>query len=566
LLLEPLAPSGGEDEPGAGARERPGAGGADSAACSGDKDHLPGQARVRALRRFMLGHAGESCPLPHERQFSARRVAILSVLGCGAFSKSTSFSALEVQTAMLTLIKNGTLVTASDTFAADLLIDGERIVRIEQSGGVAPPDAQVLDASGCYVLPGGIDAHTHLDMPFGGTTSSDDFETGTRAAAYGGTTCLVDFAIQQKGGTLRQALDTWHKKAEGKACVDYAFHMIMTDAPSDCLGEMADIVREGVTSFKLFMAYPGVLLLDDQSIFRCMLRAGEIGALICMHAETGLPIDVLVERALERGHTAPIYHALTRPEAAEATGTDRAIALAEMAHVPVYIVHLSAQRALERVREARDRGLQAYAETCPQYLFLDEDALRGTPSDPFAGAKYVCTPPLRPKHHHDALWRGLRNHDLQVVSTDHCPFCMKDQKELGRGSFAKIPNGMPGVETRLYLMHEAVNEGKISLNRFVEITSTAPAKIFGLSPRKGSLNIGADADVVVWDPRRSFTLSHENLHMRVDYASYPQKTVQGAPRFVLSRGEVVVDSSGREQSFLGRTGRGKFVRRSTWSL
>ncbi len=476
---------------------------------------------------------------------------------------------------MLTLIKNGTLVTASDTFAADLFIEGERIVRIEQSGrsgaaGEKPPaDARVIDATGCYVLPGGIDAHTHLDMPFGGTTSSDDFETGTRAAAYGGTTCLVDFAIQQKGGTLRQALDTWHKKAEGKALIDYAFHMIMTDAPAQSLKEMADIVAEGVTSFKLFMAYPGVLLLDDQSIFRCMLRAGEIGALICMHAETGLPIDVLIERATEMGHTAPIYHALTRPEAAEATGTERAIALSEMAHVPVYIVHLSAARALQRVMEARDRGLPAYAETCPQYLFLDEEALRGTPEDPFDGAKYVCTPPLRSKHHHEHLWRGLRNHDLQVVSTDHCPFCMKDQKELGRSSFAKIPNGMPGIETRLHLMHQAVIEGKLSLNRFVEITSTAPAKIFGLYPRKGCLNIGADADVVVWDPKRRFTLSPENLHMRVDYAAYPTKTVIGAPRYVLSRGELLVDASGDKPaaaSFHGRAGRGKFLRRKTFSI
>lgn len=466
----------------------------------------------------------------------------------------------------LTFIKNGTLVTASDTFSADLLLEGERIARIEQPGRPAPAEARVLDASGCYVLPGGIDAHTHLDMPFGGTTSSDDFETGTRAAAYGGTTCLIDFAIQQKGGTLREALDTWHKKAAGKACIDYAFHMIMTDAPAACLGEMGELVREGVTSFKLFMAYPGVLLLDDQSIFRCMLRAGEIGALICMHAETGLPIDVLVERALEKGHTAPIYHALTRPEAAEATGTERAIALAEMARVPVYIVHLSAQRALERVMEARDRGLPAYAETCPQYLFLDEDALRGTAEDAFSGAKYVCTPPLRPKHHHDHLWRGLRNYDLQVVSTDHCPFCMKDQKELGRSSFAKIPNGMPGIETRLHLMHEAVNEGRLSINRFVEITSTAPAKIFGLYPKKGSLGIGADADVVVWDPKRRFTLSHQNLHMRVDYAAYPEKTVTGSPRYVLSRGELIVDATAEQPRFFGRPGRGKFQRRSTFSL
>lgn len=460
-----------------------------------------------------------------------------------------------------TRIANGTVVTASDTFGADVLVENGRITAMFEPGK-GPADAHTIDAKGCFVFPGGIDAHTHLDMPFGGTNSIDDFESGTIAAACGGTTTIVDFAIQQKGSTLKQALDTWHGKAEGKAAIDYGFHMIATDVPPDRLKEMADIVREGVTSFKLFMAYPGVLLLDDQSIFRAMLRAGELDALICMHAETGLPIDVIVERALAEGKTAPIYHALTRPEAAEATGTERAIALAEMANVPVYIVHLSAQRALERVMEARDRGLPAYAETCPQYLFLSEDDLRGTPEDEFNGAKYVCTPPLRPKHHHDHLWRGLANHDLQVVSTDHCPFCMKGQKELGKDSFAKIPNGMPGIETRLHLLYEGVRNKKISLNRFVEITSTAPAKIFGMYPRKGTVAIGADADLVIWDPEKRFTLDLENLHMKVDYAAYPGKTVIGAPRTVLSRGEVVVENN----KFLGKPGRGRFLKRATWSL
>lgn len=460
----------------------------------------------------------------------------------------------------LKLITGGTVVTASDTFAADVLIDGTKVAAL-LTRGTGPADAERLDATGCFVIPGGIDAHTHLDMPFGGTTSADDFESGTIAAAHGGTTTIVDFAIQTKGSSLKLALDTWHAKAEGKAAIDYGFHMIATDVPPAALGEMADIVREGVTSFKLFMAYPGVLLLDDQSIFRAMLRAGEIGALICMHAETGLPIDVLVERALKEGKTAPIYHALTRPEAAEATGTERAIALAEMADVPVYIVHLSAQRALERVMEARDCGLSVFAETCPQYLFLSEDDLRGTPDDPFEGAKYVCTPPLRPKHHHEHLWRGLRTYDLQVVSTDHCPFCMKGQKELGKDSFAKIPNGMPGIETRLHLLYEGVREGRLSINRFVEITSTAPAKIFGMYPEKGTIAVGSDADVVIWDPEKRFTLDKENLHMKVDYAAYPGKTVIGAPRTVLSRGEVVVDRG----KFLGRPGRGQFLRRKTFS-
>lgn len=465
---------------------------------------------------------------------------------------------------MRTLIKNGTVVTASDTFVADVWVEGGQVAALTQ---VARRDAsatadRVIDAAGKLVLPGGIDPHTHLDMPFGGTNSIDDFESGTIAAAHGGTTTIIDFAIQKKGGTLTEALDTWHQKAEGKAAIDYGFHLIATDVPATQLEEMEQIVKEGVTSFKLFMAYPGVLLLDDQSIFRAMLRAGEIGALICMHAEHGLPIDVLVQRALAAGHTAPIHHALTRPEAAESTGTERAIALAEMAKVPVYIVHLSAERALERVREARDRGLPAFAETCPQYLFLSEDDLRGVPGDEFAGAKYVCTPPLRPAHHHEHLWRGLRNYDLQVVSTDHCPFCMKGQKELGRGDFSKIPNGMPGIETRLHLLWEAVREGRISKNRFVEITSTAPAKIFGLYPRKGNVCVGADADLVVWDPEKRFELSHKNLHMRADYAAYEGKTVIGAPTHVLSRGELIVEND----RFLGHKGRGRFLRRSTFGL
>ncbi len=464
---------------------------------------------------------------------------------------------------MRVAIVGGTVVTASDTFKADVVIDDGKIAKLTAKfGGETIPAAETIDATGKYVFPGGIDAHTHLDMPFGGTVSSDDFETGTIAAAHGGTTTLIDFAIQQKGTALRQALDTWHAKAEGKAAIDYGFHMIATDVPPPVIEEMAAVVREGVTSFKLFMAYPGVLLLDDQSIFRAMLRAGELGALTCMHAETGLPIDVLVQRALAAGNRAPIYHALTRPEAAEATGTERALALAEMAHVPVYIVHLSAQRALERVMEARDRGLPAYAETCPQYLFLGEDDLRGTPDDPHEGAKFVCTPPLRAKHHHDHLWRGLRNYDLQVVSTDHCPFCMKEQKELGRGDFSKIPNGMPGIETRLYLLWEGVRDKRISLNRFVEITSTAPAKIFGLYPRKGTIAIGADADLVVWDPDKRHTLSHKTLHMRVDYSPFEGREMVGGASVVMQRGRVIV----RDGKFLGRPGLGQFLRRGTWSL
>ena len=468
-----------------------------------------------------------------------------------------------------TLIKDGTVVTATDTFAADVWIEGGKIAALthpSQRAALAGAggDLRTIDAAGRYVIPGAIDAHTHMDLPFGGTMSSDDFDSGTVAAAHGGTTTIIDFAIQQKGGSMRAGLDTWFGKSEGKAAIDYGFHMIMTEANPSALAEMADMVKEGVTSFKMFMAYPGVFLVDDQQIFRAMLRAGELGALITMHAEIGLPIDVLVQRALAAGHTAPVYHALTRPEIAEATGTERALALAEMAKVPVYMVHLSAQRALERVMEARDRGLPAYAETCPQYLFCSEDDLRGAPGDEWKGAGYVCTPPLRPAHHHGHLWRGLANYDLQVVATDHCPFCMKDQKELGRGDFSKIPNGMPGVETRLYLLWEGVVDKRISINRFVEITSTAPAKIFGLYGKKGTLAVGADADIVVWDPQRPKTLGKDSLHMRVDYSPFEGRVVPGSPSAVLSRGDLIVQDDrwvGKQQQ-----GRGRFVKRGTFGL
>jgi dihydropyrimidinase len=471
---------------------------------------------------------------------------------------------------MRTLIKDGTVVTAADTFISDVWIEDGKIVGLthpSQRGMLAAGHTNAdltIDAAGQYVIPGGIDCHTHMELPFGGTTASDDFDTGTVAAAHGGTTTIVDFAIQSKGSSMRAGLDAWFAKAEGKAAIDYGFHMIMTEANPVALEDMAAMVREGVTSFKMFMAYPGVFLVDDQQIFRAMLRAGELGALITMHAEIGLPIDVLVQRALAAGHTAPVYHALTRPEAAEATGTERAIALAEMAGVPVYMVHLSAQRALERVMEARDRGLATYAETCPQYLFATEDDLRGEPGNEWKGAGYVCTPPLRPRHHHDHLWRGLKNYDLQVVATDHCPFCMKDQKELGRGDFSKIPNGMPGVETRLHLLWEGVTQRKISINRFVEITSTAPAKIFGMYGKKGCIAIGADADIVVWDPEREKLLGKDTLHMRVDYSPFEGRKVPASPSHVLSRGELIV----QDDRWVGKAkqGRGQFLRRGTFGL
>jgi dihydropyrimidinase len=454
---------------------------------------------------------------------------------------------------MKTLIKNGTIVTAVDTYRGDLLVEDERIAVI--GSDLAIDADRVIDAAGKYVLPGGVDPHTHLDMPFGGTTSADDFESGTIAAAHGGTTSIVDFAIQYKGERLHAAWENWARRAEGKAVIDYGFHMIITDLTDQVEAEMDALVRQGITSFKLFMAYRGVLMLDDGSIFRALLRTGTNGGTICMHAENGDVIDVLVRRALADGRTAPRFHALTRPARAEAEATHRAICLAEMAEVPIYIVHLSAAEALEKVTEARDRGLPVYAETCPQYLFLSYDNYE---EPGFDGAKYVMSPPLRPKAGQKALWRGLAFNDLQAISTDHCPFCMKEQKELGRGDFSKIPNGAPGIETRMSLVYDGgVRAGYISLNRFVELTSTSPAKIFGLYPRKGTIAPGADADLVVFDPERQVTLSAKTLHMRVDYNPYEGRQVTGAPDTVLSRGRVIIDG-GR---FVGRAGCGSFIKR-----
>ncbi|HEV2467683.1 MAG TPA: dihydropyrimidinase [Candidatus Sulfotelmatobacter sp.] len=456
-----------------------------------------------------------------------------------------------------TVIQDGSVVTATDTYKADVAISGGKIAAI---GNALPTQnaSKVLDASGRLVLPGGIDVHTHLDMPFGGTTSADDFETGTRAAAFGGTTTLIDFAIQYKGQKLRQAFDTWMGKASSKAVCDYAFHCIVTDVSGGQLSEMNDLVQEGVTSFKLFMAYPGVFMLDDGSIFKALQTTSKNGGLVCMHAENGSAIDVIVQQALAEGKKAPKYHALTRPTTAEAEATARAIALAEMAGAPIYIVHLSCNDALEKVREARDRGLPVYAETCPQYLYL---SIENFDAPGFEGAKYVFTPPLREEWHQEKLWNGLKRDHLQVVSTDHCPFCFKEQKELGRDDFTKIPNGGPGVEHRMSLIYSrGVAGGRFTVNRFVELVSTTPAKLFGLYPRKGTIAVGSDADLVIFDPNRKHTISAKTHHMRVDYSMFEGIQVTGMPDVVLSHGQVVID----HDKFLGKPGQGEFLRRSTY--
>ena len=453
---------------------------------------------------------------------------------------------------MKTLIKNGRVITAVDDYVADIFIDGETVTTIGKSLDMEAD--VVIDASGKLVMPGGIDPHTHMELPFGGTSSSDDFFTGTRAAAHGGTTTIIDFAVQNKGESMIAGVDNWHAKAEGKTCIDYGFHLITTEFEDAHTEQMYTLMDEGVTSFKLFMAYPGVFLADDATIFRAMSAAGARGGLICMHAENGIVINEIIKRFLADGRTAPKYHALTRPTIAEAEGVHRAIAIAEMAESPVYIVHLSCTDALNQVRQARDRGIPAFAETCPQYLFHSIDDY----GDGWDGAKYVMTPPLREKHNHAELWKGLKMDDLQVISTDHCPFCMKEQKELGKDSFALIPNGAPGVENRMSLIYNGgVVENRISLNRFVELTSTAAAKMFGMFPKKGTIAVGSDADIVIFDPEKEHTFGVEHEHMNVDYSSYEGWKVKGKVETVLSRGRVVIDGGEHK----GKAGDGQFIKR-----
>ncbi|WP_121714202.1 dihydropyrimidinase [Streptomyces sp. E5N91] len=458
-----------------------------------------------------------------------------------------------------TVIRGGLVITASDEIHADVLIEDGRVAALAATGTPAAEAftaENVIDASGKYVIPGGVDGHTHMEMPFGGTYAADTFETGTRAAAWGGTTTIVDFAIQSVGHSLREGLDAWHAKAEGNCAIDYGFHMIVSDVNQETLKEMDLLVEEGVTSFKQFMAYPGVFYSDDGQILRAMQRAAENGGLIMMHAENGIAIDVLVEQALARGETDPRFHGEVRKALLEAEATHRAIRLAQVAGAPLYVVHVSATEAVAELTRARDEGLPVFGETCPQYLFLSTDNL----AEPdFEGAKYVCSTPLRPKEHQAALWRGLRTNDLQVVSTDHCPFCFSGQKELGRGDFSKIPNGMPGVENRMDLLHQAVVDGHIGRRRWIEIACATPARMFGLYPKKGTIAPGADADIVVYDPHTEQVVSAETHHMNVDYSAYEGKRITGRVETVLSRGEPVV--TGRE--YTGRKGHGAYTPRAT---
>ncbi|MFB7916514.1 dihydropyrimidinase [Streptomyces sp. NPDC056061] len=453
-----------------------------------------------------------------------------------------------------TLITGGLVITASDELHADVLVEGGRIVALATPGSHGWTADRVIDATQKYVIPGGVDAHTHMEMPFGGTLASDTFETGTLAAAWGGTTTIVDFAIQPRGGSLAEGLDAWHEKADGKCAVDYAFHMIMSDVNESSLKEMDALVSAGVTSFKLFTAYPGVFLSDDGQILRAMQRAASNGGLVMTHAENGLAIDVLVEQALARGERDPRYHGEVRKALLEAEATHRVIRLSQVAGAPLYVVHVSAQEAVAELARARDEGLPVFGETCPQYLFLSTDNL----AEPgFEGAKYVCSTPLRPVEHQAALWRGLRTNDLQVVSTDHCPFCFEGQKELGRGDFSKIPNGLPGVENRMDLLHQAVVDGHIDRRRWIEIACAAPARMFGLYPKKGTIAPGADADIVVYDPHAEQVMSARTHHMNVDYSAYEGRRVTGRVETVLSRGVPVIEDC----RHVGRAGHGCYVPR-----
>ena len=458
---------------------------------------------------------------------------------------------------MRTVITGGTIVTATDTFEADVLIEGERIVQVGR--GLTAGADRVIDAAGKLVMPGAIDVHTHLDMPFGGTTSCDDFTTGHIAALHGGTTMHIDFSTQPKGGSLQDGLDTWRGKANGRAVMDYGFHMIVTDARPEVIEELDSMIEQGVTSFKLFLAYPDVLMVDDDTLFAVMEKAAGNGGLVMIHAENGVVIDHLVQRAIADGNTSPGWHYRTRPATLEGEATERAIALAKVAGSPIYVVHVTCAEAVNAIARARQDGQRVWGESCIQYFHHTQDDL-DRPG--FEGAKFVCSPPLRTEADQARLWEAIRRDELEVISTDHCPFRFADQKTLGADDFRAIPNGMPVIEERMSLLSTAVHDGRITWNRLVEVAATNPAKLFGCYPQKGAIVPGADADIVVWDPDVEYTWSADRIHSAVDYTTFEGTPVRGAASHVLSRGELLIDSG--ELTSAATPGRGKFVHRRTF--
>ncbi|NQX57270.1 dihydropyrimidinase [Paenibacillus qinlingensis] len=458
---------------------------------------------------------------------------------------------------MAKLIKNGTIVTATDHYQGDILIEDGLITGIGLN--LAREGAEIVDATGKYVFPGGIDPHTHLDMPFGGTVTADDFETGTIAAAFGGTTTVIDFCLTNKGKPLHQSVQTWHQKAQGKAVIDYSFHLMIAEINDEVLAELPSMIHdEGITSLKVFMAYKNVFQADDGTLYRTLLEAKKHGALVMVHAENGDVIEYLIKEALEAGQTDPIYHALTRPSLIEGEATGRAAKLTELANSQLYVVHVTCEEAVQQITEARNRGVDIWGETCPQYLMLDQTYLE---KPNFEGAKYVWSPPLRPKFHQDVLWNALKTGQLQTLGSDQCSFNWNGQKDLGLGDFSKIPNGGPCIEDRFsILFSEGVGKGRITLNQFVDIVSTRSAKLFGLFPKKGTIAVGGDADMVIFDPNVKRTISAETHHMNVDYNPFEGIEITGEPVTVLSRGAYVI----RDKQFVGEAGNGQFIKRGTY--
>ncbi|MFJ7747538.1 dihydropyrimidinase [Peribacillus sp. NPDC097295] len=459
---------------------------------------------------------------------------------------------------MKKIIKNGTIATAADTYQADILIEDEIITLIGKD--LSADGAEIIDAKGALIFPGGIDPHTHLDMPFGGTTTKDDYETGTIAAAYGGTTTVIDFCLTEKGEPLQNAIETWHGKAAGKAAIDYSFHLMISEINDEVLAELPNIIeKEGISSFKVFMAYKNVFQADDATLYRTLLQAKELGALVMVHAENGDVIDYLTKQALAKGQTDPIYHALTRPPELEGEATGRAAKLTEMANGQLYVVHVTCEDAVEKITEARNKGVDIWGETCPQYLVLDQSYLE---KPDFEGAKYVWSPPLRKKKDQEVLWNALKTGQLQTIGSDQCSFDFKGQKDLGRDDFTKIPNGGPTIEDRMSILYsEGVKKDRITLNQFVDITSTRVAKLFGLFPQKGTIAVGSDADLVIFDPKVERTISADTHHMAVDYNAFEGLKVTGEPVSVLSRGQFVI----RDKQFVGEAGKGQFLKRAKYN-